>query len=209
MKKASTEAMVQAVRMKQAGRTNSDVAEALGYSKAWVQVLWTRVQKGLEPELAAEALTTPPPAAPVEKRDRWADTRPPEHQPAPAAPTQPPPIDVPPVDTLLQAKRTLTKLQSMAERADAEGNTAAAQKYMRDSVEQSKVIRSLEKAARDDGGDSLVLTKEGLAFARKEVVDLINRYRQWPLTCSACGHEIRMAAAQEPPPGTGEKGPKK
>lgn len=198
--KAEHAIRVKAARLFRMGVSDPEVGRQCGYSKSWAAMLRKRIAAGLEPEVAADAVTTPPEADPP---PRTKGLPPPPRRPAPPADAPP---EAMPAEMDLSARGQLRRLEIQMQKtarlqdmASADGNTSAAQKYGRDLVELSKVISRLQKESRDDV-EGVLLTPEVVAAADLELDGLLAGFAQWgPVTCARCGRELRSHAAENPP----------
>lgn len=118
---------------------------------------------------------------------------------APEAPTPPTTVETP-EDVYAHTRKQLNDAVARAERASAEGNHTAAQRFGRDIVQYTLLIARLDKE-RKASADGVTFTRDELEAARRTITSRVEALasdlaRTGGIVCSQCGREIRTAIAK-------------
>jgi hypothetical protein len=160
------------------GISNNEVARRLDISEGSVRLIKKTMRLDAAP--AERAAPEPPP--------RPAPVRAPVSEPDPEVP-------LPARDTLDSLRRLLDKTVKLAEQAERDGNTTAAQRAYRDAVQAMNTLARLDREKSKDT-DSIVLPKAEVERALTSVRERVQLLANVPLTCCECGRRLRLAATK-------------
>ena len=166
---AKTRMQERAVDMYSSGRTLADIGKEIGANASTIS-RWVKPKK--KPSVSERAKRIAPPRAPAPPEDE--EEEPEEER-----------------STLENSKRMQRNMQKAADKAAADGNHTAAQRFMRDAAGMSAIIARLEKQSLE-GSDVLHLSMQEIEDTMTGVRDRVATLASRPMNCATCSKELSI-----------------